>query len=391
MGFVTSFGTHQPMDVKVMKDQIRILEQLETVADWIIGMGRGKDKEDMVVSRYLRGTLRLKYKRILRQGHRNVGGGLDRRVVKLRSYGEYEAKSREEVREFFGKSSLYGDGLELWDVFSKHERIHRCSTYGEFLRRIHKFDVDKTGFEYLEYLDDVRRYLWSFSRIKYPRRLRKLKISRRSVLEKIGSRRFVEMEESMERRGDVDGCPKVYCISCRMEISRNVFKFHVDGRRHVRNKERGEDSVLCFCRSVGEVEEEIRRMVRMLEKERRHSIRLVSTGRKRQECRDIPQWLFKKKELDIMFSCEVCGYEGHGRESFDLHFTGDEHVGALRLHGVEDNMGMARGITRVDILMKIKERLDGMEREPFEEEFEDDEGNVFDKRTYEDLRRNGLV
>lgn len=109
----------------------------------------------------------------------------------------------------------------------------------------------------------------------------------------------------------------------------------------------------------------------------------------------IPYWLYKLYGLNLEYACEICGNETYrGPRTFERHFTEAKHIQGLRFLGIQysRHFYMVTGIEdalRLDA--KLKNQMELERFRPEEEEFEDAQGNVFNRRTYEDLRRQGLI
>lgn len=110
----------------------------------------------------------------------------------------------------------------------------------------------------------------------------------------------------------------------------------------------------------------------------------------------IPFWLYKLHGLGVEYKCEVCGNQSYwGRRAFDRHFQEWKHAHGMRCLGVP-NTKHFHDITLIEDVLALYAKIkDGLRGEVFEraadEEFEDSEGNVLDRRTYEDLARQGLL
>ena len=110
----------------------------------------------------------------------------------------------------------------------------------------------------------------------------------------------------------------------------------------------------------------------------------------------IPYWLYKLHGLGVEYKCEICGNQSYwGRRAFDKHFQEWRHAHGMRCLGVPNTKHFHDIIRISDVLelyKKIGEKLGG---ETFvgavEEEYEDTEGNLLNRRTYEDLARQGLL
>ncbi|RHY54474.1 hypothetical protein DYB34_004030 [Aphanomyces astaci] len=119
----------------------------------------------------------------------------------------------------------------------------------------------------------------------------------------------------------------------------------------------------------------------------------------------IPYWLYKLHGLGIEFKCEICGNHSYwGRRDFDRHFQQWRHAFGMRCLGIPNtkhfhditHMADAIALTGYLCMYTVYEKLKGqLEIETLnkanEEEFEDSEGNVFNRKTYEDLARQGLL
>ncbi|KAJ3093096.1 hypothetical protein HK102_009528 [Quaeritorhiza haematococci] len=110
----------------------------------------------------------------------------------------------------------------------------------------------------------------------------------------------------------------------------------------------------------------------------------------------IPYWLFKLHGLGVEYPCEICGnYVYMGRKAFDRHFQEWRHAHGMRCLGIP-NTRHFHEITLIEDAYALWEKLKAQTKtDNFKadtmEEFEDSEGNVFNKKTYEDLKRQGLL
>jgi len=110
----------------------------------------------------------------------------------------------------------------------------------------------------------------------------------------------------------------------------------------------------------------------------------------------IPYWLYKLHGLGVEYRCEICSdYVYMGRKNFDRHFQESRHAFGMRALGLP-NTKHFHEITRIEDALSLAEKLKQEGRhEIFEqetmEELEDDEGNVYNRKTYEDLKKQGLI
>ncbi|XP_074603913.1 splicing factor 3a subunit 3 noi [Brevipalpus obovatus] len=110
----------------------------------------------------------------------------------------------------------------------------------------------------------------------------------------------------------------------------------------------------------------------------------------------IPYWLYKLHGLNITYTCEICGNATYkGPKAFQLHFAEWRHAHGMRCLGVPNTAHFAN-VTKIEDALRLWNKLkDEKQREKFlpatEEEYEDSEGRVVNKKTYEDLKRQGLL
>lgn len=110
----------------------------------------------------------------------------------------------------------------------------------------------------------------------------------------------------------------------------------------------------------------------------------------------IPLWLYKLHGLGVEYKCEICGNHSYwGRRAFDRHFQEWKHAYGMRCLGVP-NTKHFHDITSIDEVLalygKMKHQLKQEQYDAdYEEEHEDSHGNVLNRRTYEDLARQGLL
>ncbi|WVR03823.1 hypothetical protein IAU60_000819 [Kwoniella sp. DSM 27419] len=109
----------------------------------------------------------------------------------------------------------------------------------------------------------------------------------------------------------------------------------------------------------------------------------------------IPFWLWKLHGLGVTFDCEVCQSSISGMRQFQKHFSESKHTFGLRALGVPPGKHW-HGLTKINDVLALADKLKREGRAELAhmdkaEEFEDDEGNVYDKKTYFDLKKQGLL
>ncbi|BAT78813.1 hypothetical protein LR48_Vigan04g159600 [Vigna angularis] len=110
----------------------------------------------------------------------------------------------------------------------------------------------------------------------------------------------------------------------------------------------------------------------------------------------IPYWLYKLHGLGQEFKCEICGnYSYWGRRAFERHFKEWRHQHGMRCLGIPNtkNFNEITSIEEAKELWKKIQQRQGVNkwRPDLEEEYEDKEGNIYNKKTYTDLQRQGLI
>ncbi|KAJ1888011.1 Pre-mRNA-splicing factor sap61 [Kickxella alabastrina] len=110
----------------------------------------------------------------------------------------------------------------------------------------------------------------------------------------------------------------------------------------------------------------------------------------------IPYWLYKLHGLGVKFSCEVCGNAIYrGRKAYEKHFQESRHATNMRRLGIP-NTRQFHGMVAIGEAQSLWERIQKEKKQVVAstdtfEEYEDSEGNVFNKKTYFDLKRQGLI
>ncbi|KAL2921870.1 Splicing factor SF3a60-like protein, partial [Bienertia sinuspersici] len=110
----------------------------------------------------------------------------------------------------------------------------------------------------------------------------------------------------------------------------------------------------------------------------------------------IPYWLYKLHGLGQEFKCEICGNHSYwGRRAFERHFKEWRHQHGMRCLGIPNTKNFNE-ITSIQDAKNLWERIQQRQgvhkwRPDLEEEYEDQEGNIYNKKTYTDLQRQGLI
>ena len=109
----------------------------------------------------------------------------------------------------------------------------------------------------------------------------------------------------------------------------------------------------------------------------------------------IPYWLYKLHGLNLEFTCEICGnYSYWGRRAFERHFTEWRHQHGMRCLKIPYTKAFNEVTSIADaaaLHKNLSQREVGTFNVKLDAEVEDTQGNVYNKKTYEDLQRQGLL
>ena len=100
--------------------------------------------------------------------------------------------------------------------------------------------------------------------------------------------------------------------------------------------------------------------------------------------------MFQEFKCEI---CENCSYRG--RKAYASHFKESQHQNGMRRLGIPNSKDFNE-ITSIEEarqlwdIIKEKQAVNKW-RPELEEEYEDEEGNIYNKKTYTDLLRQGLI
>lgn len=220
-----------------------------------------------------------------------------------------------------------------------------------------------------------------------------------------------ECVERTEIRCIDDLLMRAHCLHCNKAISLNVLPYHLKGKDHLRKVEAGaifketcsdvqnvpaenglftvdESELLCMAR-------DLKTLVKSLCGVRYRGLHELNADvlidlaclLESQSAKARPESLRARKTTHVRarkepsFYCEVCDSCIAGTSDFYAHFLGERHVQSLEALGAA-NVQRCFGVSRIALVKKLIENV---------EEVEDADGNVYDKRTYDDLARHGLI
>lgn len=110
----------------------------------------------------------------------------------------------------------------------------------------------------------------------------------------------------------------------------------------------------------------------------------------------IPYWLYKLHGLNIPYNCEICGNHVYkGPKAYQRHFAEWRHAHGMRCLGIPNTAHFAN-VTKIEDAIALWEKIQTSKaaerwKPEVEEEYEDSQGNVVNRKTFEDLKRQGLL
>ncbi|KAF9429836.1 hypothetical protein BGZ94_009298 [Podila epigama] len=360
----------------------------------------------------------------------------------------------EALEEMFSGEEAGGRYLDLHAVHEHYlnlkslKRTHYLAYLSEFtlFDEIQRKDKDST---YQEYLNSLRSYLEGFlMRVKPLSNLEEINTEAKQEFES----KWAEGKLAGWEKTETENTPStdLFCVACNKQYTKDtVYNAHLTSKKHIKaaaqlaNGESGSTINVAEAQSkvlarkdkpeqeMAQTEVLIKKLAAILEQqindtkenvERRQTL----TGRERDleleteqveldesdsddeekvynplklplgwDGKPIPYWLYKLHGLGVEYSCEICGnYVYKGRKAFDKHFQEWRHAHGMRCLGIPNTRQFHEIVGIEDALAlwkKLKSNRPENAKKDLIEEFEDSEGNVFNKKTYEDLKRQGLI
>jgi splicing factor 3A subunit 3 len=350
--------------------------------------------------------------------------------AKLEEYHPDEEEMNEMVQfsgeECFGK---YVDLVSFHERYVNMKQFPRID-YIKFLQVFAQFDTieeSKKDTCYQKFYQDVLDYLISFHERVNPY-FSMAELNRR-------------IEEQFAKESN-DSTNKLFCIPCQKLFAKEtVLKAHLASKKHAKRVKALEPSLNVgqnaeSKQSMALVEYKIKVMAKLLAdriEATRHHLEAIQTRTfaeieaernqlSEEELEDeedseeeeedmiynpknvplgwdgkpIPYWLYKLHGLNLEYKCEICGdYSYWGPRAFERHFSEWRHVNGLKSLKITNSVHY-KHVTKIEDALALQKRLENDHKnvgwKPEEdEEFEDEEGNVFKKKTFDDLKRQGLL
>jgi splicing factor 3A subunit 3 len=110
----------------------------------------------------------------------------------------------------------------------------------------------------------------------------------------------------------------------------------------------------------------------------------------------IPYWLYKLHGLGIEYKCEICGNTSYwGRRAYEKHFQEWRHAHGMKCLRLENSKAFHE-ITRMQDALELDRYLKKTQAKTKwdadnMEEYEDEDGNVLNKKTFVDLKMQGIL
>jgi splicing factor 3A subunit 3 len=355
---------------------------------------------------------------------------------------------------FSGEESngRYLDLILAYERYINLKGVRRLD-YLQFLEEFDNFDAipstTKLSHAYSKYLDELETYFERFFRLTKPlfnfSALTKNEVQK---FEEAWARGTVSGWEEATQKNNVVS-EGIFCGPCNKTFTnKSVYQAHLGGRKHVKAAEsfdstktqvqtvkidpteqpesnvktlaRREALVSKYAQVLGEVRSNthtnVERKQSRTSEERAEDVLVeeVETPAEVEEEEDdgriynplnlpldwdgkpIPFWLWKLHGLGVRFPCEICGNHIYmGKKAFDQHFFEWRHSNGMKALGIPNTRHFFQ-ITTIAEAQTLWDKLKQASRtETFRpeamEEFEDHLGNVYNRKTYEDLRRQGLI
>ncbi|KAJ1854987.1 Pre-mRNA-splicing factor sap61 [Coemansia sp. RSA 1822] len=346
-----------------------------------------------------------------------------------------DAGDMDKLETMFSGDERFGRYVDLNEQHDQYINLRGTSpiSYVEYLDSCMRFgDIPAAAKDtaYGEYVRSLGAYFESYFARAMP--LFDLPKAQREANEAF------EKEWSERKENDMD--VGLFCEPCqRMFEKESTYKAHMSSRKHQKTVERLakstsaksesrldqakrlaclEHKVQWYARALGsklsDTRANVQRRQALTEDERMHELHDMDETEYSDDDavndhsynplnlplgwdgKPIPFWLYKLHGLGVTFSCEICGNSVYrGRSAYERHFQEPRHATNMRRLGIP-NTRQFHGVASISEALELWARVDSeqkaedVDKDTFEE-YEDAEGNVFSKKTYFDLKRQGLI
>lgn len=348
----------------------------------------------------------------------------------------------------FSGGEGFGRYLDLDPFFQKYNNLKSVKPleYWEYVATAFSFTRDVLRDEtYLQYLQEVKEYLVSFIKRTQPLFVKldsTLEAHAKAFEEAWEKKEFIplgrhapaelpryllpwESQQLASMSVQTPEGTKYYCVACNQYFAKDtVFKAHMTSKKHEKVYEKYSITCKQICEHefvLKKIWDEILPSTVQLTKENIQK-KLARQGDDESEGSEdeldmddlnadepevrltkrfypvgwdgnpIPYWLYRLHGLGIEYVCEICGNTSYwGRRVFEKHFSDWRHAHGMKCLGLENTKEFFE-ITKIqdalDLAKKLKsQKVNEKQRTERLEEYEDPDGNVLDKKTYELLAK----
>ncbi|KAI9501559.1 hypothetical protein BX070DRAFT_228045 [Coemansia spiralis] len=351
------------------------------------------------------------------------------------------AESEEKLETIFSGEERLGRYVDLNEQYELYLNIKDAKhlTYLEYLAVFTKLEdyprKNKSNRQYTDYLLSLRKYFEGFFARAMPLfNVRKTNMEAEENFALQWQNNEASGWETDTANGSLE--QELFCAACKKNFEKETtYSAHMNSRKHMKtvarlqNEEknsggadaamkRAYDEKAARDKEVAWMEHLIRTYAQVLAdriSDTRSNVerRQALTEEERKDDKDdqiynplnlplgwdgkpIPYWLYKLHGLGVKFSCEICGNAVYrGRKAYEKHFQESRHATNMRRLGIP-NTRQFHGVSSIEEALALWERIQKEKKQEVSnsdtfEEFEDSEGNVFNKKTYLDLKRQGLI
>lgn len=354
------------------------------------------------------------------------------------------------VNEFNGTQLDLRDFYNMWLSLPKYSNKNTIVTYKEYLKliKIRNLNIKIDSIEYRCYLEMLLKYLEN-----YKIKINPLK-NDSSIGHDLDSDQQLKQKFKIINMNLADKSDKYTCLYCnKIFTNDSVYQIHLNSKKHKINLTKNNEIVKTECKIVDYLQNllnsqfsltlnEIERLELLTLREREleksdlkpsdtgefstidifynYSLRSkhdnkdsngANAGEEEEEDenvnplnlpigpdgRPMPFWLWKVKGLGHEFKCEICDNEiFKGRSNYLKHFKNETHIEGLKKIGINNNYQLFKDLNTKKEVLLLYNNLKKKQRNDIQfldnvEQVEDDEGNIMNKKVYDQLQKQGLL